>query len=298
MLPLPLFIVAGAPKCGTTALWNHLNLHPQICMADIKEPRFFSDADGWLGRGQMSSGHLRSGNLGRGAVWFRGLFRIQDGHKILGEASTQYFSVENTVPLIRGRFPGTKVILMLRNPVDRTYSHYWEECRLGIPLPDFSVLLQTNHCRLEYYRKVSDYRRNICRFIQGIPSDQLKVILIDDLRKDPAGVLRDVFSFLEVSDDFHPEDLSREYNLQTVSRWDSLQYLISKTKEMSLVKRMPKSMKSFLKRGISRVEAANAIPFQAPPLGEEERHQLIGEFLPQVEFVETLLCRDLSSWKG
>ena len=163
-MSLPTFIIAGAPKCGTTALWNYLNEHPEVCMARIKEPRFFSQMPGELDKKTIGSGPLRSGYFNRGINWYQSLFDSCQQLKARGEASTYYFSAIDSPILIESLIPKVRLIFILRDPVKRLYSHYWQEYKLGLGMPSFEDMVRDNHPRFQYYSYVSSYKINLVFF--------------------------------------------------------------------------------------------------------------------------------------
>jgi hypothetical protein len=140
-LSIPDFIIAGAPKCGTTALASFLNEHPGVCMCYIKEPRFFTKMKGDMETTITGDGPRLSGTFDNGYEWYASLFKnALEGQKT-GEASTVYFANADSAKLIYDHNPNMKLILMLRHPVKRLYSHYWQEYKLGFNFPSFEQMV-------------------------------------------------------------------------------------------------------------------------------------------------------------
>ncbi|MEQ8530676.1 MAG: sulfotransferase domain-containing protein, partial [Imperialibacter sp.] len=126
----PDFIIAGAPKCGTTALYAILNQHPLISMSKVKEPVFFSRTPGVVKSNLAEYGPNLSGRFDYGMSWYSSLFE-KGPNKIFGEASTLYFINDDSPKLIFDHAPKVKFIFMVRDPVERIYSHYWQDMKLG-----------------------------------------------------------------------------------------------------------------------------------------------------------------------
>ena len=127
---LPTFIIAGAGKSGTTALWAYLNQHPEICMSRIKEPMFFTNLLGYRQGGSIEA-PVYEGRYKSGLEWYEKLFAKCCQKRALGEASTAYMYAKDAAGLIKKTLPEVKLIFLLRNPVDRLYSNYWQERKYG-----------------------------------------------------------------------------------------------------------------------------------------------------------------------
>lgn len=296
-MALPNFIIAGAPKCGTTALWAILQEHPEICLSSHKEPRFFSEEKGDLERGRVGGGQNRSGRFGMGFEWYETLFDECAGAKAIGEASTQYFSAEDSASLIARHLPGARLIFILRDPVQRAYSHYWQEHRLGWDLPPFEEMLGTQHPRLKFYLHVSHYRVHLERFRRFFADDHLLVLLQDDLSLQPSSIIPVVTDFLGVSrgeilpkarDRFNPQMTPRSRVIARLS--ERIRY--------HLADRLPSPARKALGKGKRWFDKLNRRPNRYHPLSDPARARLLPEFLEDIAYLEALLGRELAAWKA
>ena len=296
---LPTFIIAGAPKCGTTALWNYLKEHPKVCMSRIKEPRFFSQIQGELDKGKMGSGPLRPGYFNRGLKWYESLFDSCQQSKVRGEASTYYFSAIDSAALIKSLIPEVRLIFLLRDPVERLYSHYWQEYKLGLKLPSFEDMVQNNHPRFQYYSHVSSYKINLERFYLEFPKNQVLLLLNEDLKKNPQEIFQQVCQFLGLDDNYFPTSLGKKFNQQTLPKNQLLEQIITTISSKDIiVERVPHSIRPYLgkiKRTISKV---NSIKNDYPPLKISLRNQLVNRFEADIAFVEECLFKNLSFWRS
>ena len=122
---LPNFIIAGAPKAGTTSLYHYLSEHPEVFMSDPKEVNFFSkeeiDAQG------LYYDIFKAGNISE----YKKLFINANGKKAVGEASVSYLYYQEVPQKIKRIIPDAKIIIALRSPVERAFSHYLMDLRLG-----------------------------------------------------------------------------------------------------------------------------------------------------------------------
>ena len=130
-MAMPNFLIIGAMKSGTTALYYYLEQHPQVYMSPVKEPNFFCSEEN-------SDGDFAT-RLGA----YQDLFRDVSGEKAIGEASHCYLYEPEAAARIQEYITDAKLIAVLRDPVDRAYSHFLHMVRNGSePLTDFALALR------------------------------------------------------------------------------------------------------------------------------------------------------------
>jgi len=299
-MALPTFIIAGAPKSGTTALWAYLKEHPDICMARRKEPGFFSDDLGELDKPihKMGSGGLQPGRLKKGMTWYKELFNSCHEKQELGEASVRYFSCPNSTSLIKSTLPHIKLIFLLRHPVERLYSQYWNEIRKGLKLPDFITMVKNNHPRFQYYHKVSSYKCNLERYYKNFPDNQILILINTDLKTKPLETIQQVFEFIGVDKTFIPENLGKSFNKQAKPTFPIVQRILMKY-SARISAYVPEQIHPYL-RPIRKfiwefnLKERKQLP---PSIPSSIRQQLAHDFEEDIVYVEKLLGRDLSTWR-
>jgi hypothetical protein len=216
--PLPDFLILGAQKAGTTALYAYLRRHPSIAGPSWKEVSFFDR------------------HWPRGVAWYRGNFPnlARTRGKLVGEASPSYLFHPLGPERVREVVPEARLVALVRNPVDRALSHYHHEVALGRePLP-FEEALEAEEERLrgEVERLVSEpsyfskewwshtykargrYAEQLERWLAVFPREQLLVVPSDDLSDDPAGTHARVLEFLGAPPhrlDAYPRVYERQY---------------------------------------------------------------------------------------
>lgn len=180
---LPNFIVIGTQKGGTTSLYNYLIQHPCIASAFAKEVHFFDN-------------HTRAHNFGKGMAWYRSHFEyslhksynkiVHQQDLITGEASPDYIFDLHAPQRISSAVPGVKLIVLLRNPVDRAYSHYLHNVRaaydVGRETLSFEEAIAAEESRLlgereKMLQQESYFSYNYMHYsylARGIYTDQLK----------------------------------------------------------------------------------------------------------------------------
>ena len=191
----PNLLVVGAMKAGTTSLWRYLDQHPDIFMSPMKEPHFFSRAESEV-----------PGAVIREEGKYLDLFREGRAAPLRGEASTSYLWDETTPARIAAAIPNPRIIILLRDPVQRAYSHYLMDYRYGHQSLGFYEALVRDQavsprqwapgCHL--YVDLGLYGRQLRRYLETLGREHVLVLLTHDLEKSPGVVLERLGGFLGV----------------------------------------------------------------------------------------------------
>jgi hypothetical protein len=206
-MTLPTFIVIGAAKAGTTALYWYLSEHPAVFMSPVKETNFFGygrDADGRLLYGDPEIHHFPIQTMAE----YEQLFHGADGAAAIGEASPIYLECPQAAGRIRSAIPSVRLIASLRQPVERAYSDYLMHLRhRGLrfdPARDLtpSAPWATADSR---WMQVSRYHGQLERYYAAFPRSQIHVALFDDLKRDALAMVQQVYRFVGVAPDFAPD---------------------------------------------------------------------------------------------
>lgn len=206
------FIGIGAPRCGTTWISECLREHPQI----------FFPTQGW--KDELAPESLRNtgtkeldfflserwetSNHTRGIPWYLSRFPSANEGSIRGEFSPRYLDDPASPGLIHAAFPDVKLIASLRNPVDMIVSLRAMISNFASPNGNKSEDILRN----PVFLGVGTYYRNLSRYLEVFPQENLHVILYDDIMDDPAAVIRKVYGFLGVNADFVPAALLKKIN--------------------------------------------------------------------------------------
>jgi hypothetical protein len=292
-MALPTFVIGGAPKAGTTAIWHWLSAHPQVWMSPIKEPHFLTRDANHPVPGVDIIGAPRANTHSRGIEWYESLFAGGEGCLARGEASTHYLGAVDGPELMEQFVPGLKVLFVLRQPVDRAYSHYWHNRKRGHDLPPFAAVLEDDP-RLRYVMYMSRYAQHLQRYLDALGPERVHVLLYDDVRADPRAAYAEICRYIGVDDRFEPE-LRREHNPHAEPASGTLQRLIAR----STYRRwgfLPAAIRRPARRLRSALEARNLRPAAYAPLDADLRQRLTKEFEPDISFVESL-TRPLPGWR-
>lgn len=197
-LKLPNLYIPGSGKSGTSTLHELLNEHPDICMSTRKEPHFWTD----LNFKKYSDDDFKK---------YESLFNKKDSI-YYGESSTGYFCFPEFISRIKDFYTTPpKFIIILRNPIDRIYSHYWWLKGIGSEnkgfreaiLKDFDIEPDVNNKLTEgnykSYYQFGLYGKWMTKFINEFGSENIHIITTEDLKTNPLETLNSCFTFLGVN---------------------------------------------------------------------------------------------------
>lgn len=296
----PNFLIPGASRSGTTSLYHYLRDHPEIFMPENKEVRYFDRND-------------RYGDK----EWYLEYFESVTDETAIGESSPPYF-YESIVRDESGEYQGLtdnsitervlgvnsemKVLISLRNPVDRAYSQYWknrnnqdiddnksfrqvvEEEVLGERTPE-----ETPACWL-YKNK---YPVHLKPWLENFPDDQIKIIIFDEWIHEPESILEEICEFLEVDSTHDFSDvLDEEKNSSKIYRSKILKYAYRKNPLLKYIYR-----NHILDTRVEDLVKNFTHQSGYPDMSEETRKFVYEQLKDDIEETEELLGRDLDVWK-
>lgn len=177
------FVCPGGNKCGTTWLSEMLRQHPELNVSLNKEPHYFSS------------------NYHKGFSWYQKNWEAKPGLK--GEFSTSYLYSEEAVSRLRLKYPELKIIVCLRNPFERSVSHFRHLLRDKRKVTPLTLLKE----RPEIITN-SFFSNQINVLLNNFPVEQIHLVYYDQIKEDPNGLLNAVFSFLKVAP-FIPDNMTK-----------------------------------------------------------------------------------------
>lgn len=188
----PNFFIVGAARSGTTSLHEYLSRVRGIHMSHIKEPSFFAEEVGALAYHFNEEEYLS-------------LFRPKNGENILGESSVMYLVDSSAPSRIHARISDAKIVIMLRDPIDRAYSHFLHHLRYGIDTTfDFFEAIKDDYRKEKNgihpafkYIEVGMYSHQVQRYIDLFGRDRVKIIIYEDeFKPKTKETVQDVVYFL------------------------------------------------------------------------------------------------------
>jgi hypothetical protein len=291
-LTLPNFIVIGAAKAGTTALYWYLAEHPAVFMSTVKETNYFAygaDAAGRLLYGDPELHHFPVRSLEDYERLFAGAGRAV----AIGEASPIYLECPQAAGRIREALPDARLICGLRHPVERAYSDYQMTLRArGQRLdPARDLTAAAAWARPDsHWMRISRYHPQLARYFDAFPRDRIHILLFDDFKRDTPGVIQGVYRFLEVDPTFVP-DLETPHN---IGGMPSNRLLEGVLKSGALRRAAGPLVPKRVANWVRRLRAGNMR--QAPPLPSELRQELTGYFRDDIARTAELIGRSLEHW--
>ncbi len=286
----PNLFIVGAAKAGTTSLYAYLKQHPQIYMSPVKEPHFFSRVNP-----RREQRHIVQAIREREA--YLALFEGAEGYPVAGEASPSYLWDKEAPYRIREAVPDARIVILLRDPIDRAYSHYLMDVREGIQaLPFYEALVKDYQSREKgwgishLYVELGLYYEQVKRYIETFEKDRLLILMFEDLRRDPRMVVRKVIDFLDLdAEPLDRLDTNRAFNQYAAPR-SLLSLRIMRSPLIRSLARvaMPRSVRGYIRDNLLLKRGPK------PPLDEEARRFLREIYEPDVRELEKLLDIDSS----
>jgi hypothetical protein len=296
---LPDFFVAGAPKAGTTAVHAALARHPSLYMSAVKEPKFFltdgpPPARGGPGDAQTYGEH----------VWRRGeyeaLFDPAPPGTLRGESTPFYLYRRDAQRRIRALVPGARLIVILRDPVERAHSNWTHLWSAGLdPAGDFVAACAEEECRTAagwadfwHYTALGRYGEQLEHLYTVFPRKQVLVFRYRALVENPAGILDSICAFLGVAQGILTE-VPRE-NVTAHPRRSLRHLAVSRALRASATVGRIVPGTAALTGTLERVLQRDSPPRQS--LTWAQRQALIPRFEADTRLLEDITGDDFSDW--
>lgn len=293
----PSFMIIGAARAGTTALYDLVRQHPQVFMSAIKEPNYFAfegEPLDWRGPGN----EFVNNSVAR---WedYTALFADAPAGMAMGEATPLYLWAPDAAKRIRTRLPDVKMIAVLRNPIEQAFSHYlYARAQMIEPLDNFEAALKAEPQRLAehwqplfQYSTFPRYAEQLRRFYAEFPSDQLKIFLYEDYRSDPKTMLSQIFAFIGVDPSFVP-DITHETNMGGQPRHQWLQNLVMRPNPIASLASLvvPNSARRMIRDMVSRRNLAR------DQMSSAAKEWLTNALRDDISQLQDIIGRDVSHW--
>jgi hypothetical protein len=263
---LPNLVIFGAMKCGTSSLHEYLAVHPDVHMSTPKELDFFLDR-----------------NWHRGLDWYRSKFSAES--IVRGESSPNY----SKYPYLPGApermgevIPKAKLIYMVREPIKRIASHYIHNICHGREYRPIEQVLADDGS--DIYFTTSRYRYQIDRFLKFFPEEQLLVLSLEDLSKNPVQTVGRALSFLDLEPHVDESVFNRVFNASSVKKRP-----IPAARWLSRYGKLGTTIRSLFSGIIER-------PVEKPLIEGSLLSQLKERLYPEVEGLRSLTGEDFPYW--
>jgi hypothetical protein len=282
------FFVVGAPKCGTTSLNRYLCDHKDIVMSSPKETNYFSSEE------LLKQSLFYKEKVIQTERDYMECFSDAE-EKVLGDGSVSYLFYPGVAEKLHNYNPEARIIVLLRDPVERAFSHYLMDSRIGYVNVGFEEIFRNkDQYKLFYqqYFELSEYSSQVKRYIDIFGTDQVLVLHDVELRNDPEGVLVNLSRFLAV-DPFESIEVGRAHNeYKMANNW-----LISKMYKVYYLRRL---VQKILPRKV--VSAAKKVFFNAdtkPVMQRDFELELREYYRCGIEDLAVIIGKDFPrAWLG
>lgn len=277
---LPDFLIIGAAKAATTRVTYSLTEHPNVFIPRTEIHYFSRHFDEFT----------------HSLDWYENHFAAAGAASLIGENSNTYLYYPGVPRRLATVLPDTtKLIAILRNPVNRAYSGYCMQFRRGHVTRDIRRYLDPDVAEAAakfHFLEQGLYHRHLVRYLRYFPVECLNVMLLDDLKADSEAFVEQLLTFLDLDADFFPESIDRPLNTKraaSIPTW------------VRTVARMPvlKDLLSFAQGQLPKYK--EFLPSQRmayPKMSDSLRERLIAYYEQDVRRLSLLLHRDLSHWLG
>ena len=283
-------------KAATTSLYTYLKQHPQVFMTHIKEPMFFNNLN-------REKKFIIKGKKSKKITTFDeyySLFNTVGKEKAIGEASPAYLYNEQCAELIKKHLPNTKIIAIIRQPVERAFSNYLHTKRADRePIESFENAFNSEEERINknwspiyHYKSKGFYYKQLKRYYDLFPKNQIKIILFKDIIAEPEKVLKEVFEFLGIDNTFKA-DISKKANVSGIPK-GLLGWAIMKMRKYNLIpniefsKILPEYLQKIILKTIYSKPKKNS-KYLITKLTNKH-------YKEDIEKLEKLILKDLSHW--
>jgi hypothetical protein len=293
----PNFLIVGAAKCGTTSLFEYLRRHPDVYMPACKELSYFA------GRDETDVGTFND---------YIKFFSSAKNEAIVGEASGAYlYSSSAPIKIASALGKSTKIIILLRNPIEMAHSLWAHNRKIGIEHLNFEDALNAEETRMNdrdfssqikvwlyqfAYVDRAKYAKQVERYLDTFGQKNVRVYIFEMFFDNIEDNMKDVYEFLEIDSTFNLQNYN-QYNMAGNVRSKYFQSLYAEEKIWTEPLRwfLPVLLRRTI---IGWLHRLNSIPKQRPPISLELRNRLWAEFAQSISDLEKLLdlqLRDL--WK-
>ena len=264
------FFLAGCQKTGSTWLYECFKEHPEICVPTKDAIHYFTI------------------NHFEGLEWYNKWFEPKPSEKIICDTTPSYIRDPYTAQRIYDYNPEAKLLFVLRNPIERSFSHYWHQKRKGKVNYNFDAPLHYNdvgnYDMYNMWINSSMYYSQLKSYFEIFNNNQLKVLLFDDLKEDSNKFLEEIFQFMGVESAFIPTAINGKINNAPL---DTL-----KTTKMQF-----NFTSALLEKLISPTKQKKIPNEYMVGIPTEYRQKLVHIFKQDICNLSNLINRNLSHWK-
>ena len=311
MMNKPNFFIVGAAKAGTTSIHYYLDQHPEIYMSPIKEPHYFSkdirckdftqhdyiraslDIKKYLSKNILEKKHIA---FIENEIDYLDLFRDVNQEVRIGEISNGYLFSKVAAKEIFEFNPNAKIIIVLREPIERSFSHWIMDLRgRNVCRKSFLDAIKEDQSIEEkgwgithLYVELGQYYEQVKRYLDVFPRNQVQIMMYDDFKINAEFFFNQLFFFLEVSPKII--DGNKKINVAGIPKYPLINNIIKKSRINTITNKLLSSDK---KQKIKLMLTNNT---NLPSLTLDDRKALKNYYVNDVKMLENIIEIDLSRW--
>lgn len=288
------FIGIGVPKAATTWLAQCMKEHPEICFPKyMKELHFFNRLHCVYGDKVDNMNYEN-----KGWAWFKYMFKHCKPGQIKGEFTVAYYTDPLALKRIKQHNKDIKLILVFRDPVSRAYSEYQHHFKMGIyGQKTFEQALEVD----KYLIEKGLYFKHTPQWLRAFPKKNIKIYFMEDIKQDKTAVIKDLWKFLGVNEDFVPPSFDRkDINIRKESRFlplnrflSKINYVLRKNNWNTLLRFAHVLRADFV---LNKLRFKNVKPADFPPINPKTAAKLRKYYTSDIKKFEKFMKRDLSGW--
>ena len=195
----PNFFIVGGTKCGTTNISYYLNEHPQVFISELNEPYYFCKFD-------VPNDFKRASMITNKEKYLK-LFEKAKNHKAIGEASSVYLHCPHAASEIKKTFPDSKIVISIRNPIERAHSNYFSNKFMNFDKRSFTEIIDEHEMQIkneEFFiyniLEPGFFSKHIQRFQKYFAKNKIKIIVFEDYIKNTVSTIESILSFLDIEE--------------------------------------------------------------------------------------------------
>jgi len=298
------FCVAGAPRCGTTALYTYLSEHPNIFMSVVKELHYFAD----------DFKNMQKIDFKSDSEYLKTYAKAGGDHLAIGEASPFYLFSKVAFQKIHAFDSDTRIIISLRNPVD--FIHSYHQLNLSLLREDEEDLEKAwelqearskgenlpknlREVELLMYGEIGLFGKKLEKLFSIFPREQVKIVLLDDFVADAKTVYEDILAFLNLP--FDNRTVFPKVNANFTNRSQFLAKFFHPSPAvyklfMKTISLFGANFMKWVSMIYNRIERLNTTKKPRTEMDPKLRARLTAYFSSDIEKLSKLIDRDLSAW--
>lgn len=280
---MPTLFVVGAAKSGTTTICHLLNQHEHVFFPEIKEPHFFCYEE-------IKNNYYYKSPIYSNLNQYLNLYTQANKNQILGDGTVHYLYYPKTAQNIYTLSPNAKIIIIIRNPIDRAFSHYLMDIKTGVHNNSFLEILKNKEKYEKFYIEYVElglYSKQIQKYIDIFGKKNVKIFTFEKMKNEMPKLINDILSFTNLKE---KNDIDFNEKKNTYKKPNILVKWLYKNRRIRLFIRdiLPQKVITFIYKLF--------FSFNKPKIDNESKQILSNIYKNDIIETSRLINIDLSTW--